>query len=400
MSPRLHLAVDNCFASKRWTEPLEWMQIAADADLFCVEASADNECDPLYTPPDALQSWLGKVEEASLKTGVRVVNLYSGHGSYATLGLAHNDERVRDHMQQRWLVPMIDSAARLGAGLGFFCHAFPQSVLLDPALYAEREADLYRRLAELADYAAGVNVQVSVEQMYSPHQIPWTIAGGKKLLRAVWAQKDAPLYLTLDTGHMVGQSRYLQPDADTIMGFLETLMSDGDRADHAEPWLGSTEVSQMAHKFIAQLMPAGMVYREIQEAIDKLPHMFASREDGDLYAWTRHLGAYSPIVHLQQTDGTASAHRPFTAKNNATGIVHPTKVFEALRAAYSAPAEANLPPRVTDIYLTIEVFSGTAERPIDSLRSIRETAKYWRQYLPEDGMTLDEALLVGVNAAG
>src|SRR5258708_102394 len=147
MFPRIHLALDNCFASKRWTEPGEWMEIARAAGIFCVEASADNECDPLYSTPEVLQDWIEQVRWASARTGVRVVNLYSGHGTYATLGLAHPDQRIRDHIQHDWLEPMIRHAAALEAGLGFFCHAFSQSVLSDPDAYVRAKVDLYARLA-------------------------------------------------------------------------------------------------------------------------------------------------------------------------------------------------------------------------------------------------------------
>lgn len=195
MIPRIHLAVDNCFASKRWTEPREWMQIAHDAGIFCIEASADNECDPLYNTPDSLQSWLDSVQSASAQIGGKVVNLYSGHGTYATLGLAHPDQRIRDHIQHKWLEPMIRNAAVLGAGLGFFCHAFPQSVLADPSRYAAAEADLFSRLSDLATVAVTQNVTVSVEQMYSPHQIPWTISGGQQVLKVIYQRNHSPLYL-------------------------------------------------------------------------------------------------------------------------------------------------------------------------------------------------------------
>ena len=72
-SPRIFLAIDNCFAYKRWT--------------------------------------------ASARYGPRVVNIYSGHGTYSTLGLGHPDQRVRDVMHRKWMEPMMDAAADLGAGL-------------------------------------------------------------------------------------------------------------------------------------------------------------------------------------------------------------------------------------------------------------------------------------------
>src|SRR5262245_39402331 len=116
------------------------MRIAQDAGVSCIEASADTECDPLYSTPEVLQDWRDKIQVASAKTGVKVVNLYSGHGTYATLGLAHPDRRVRDHIQRDWLEPMIVNAAALGAGLGFFCHAFSQATLADPHLYSAAES--------------------------------------------------------------------------------------------------------------------------------------------------------------------------------------------------------------------------------------------------------------------
>jgi D-erythrulose 1-phosphate 3-epimerase len=339
--PRIHLAIDNCFASKRWTTPRAWMQHALDFGIPQIEASADTECDPLYTPPDALRDWLDAVKTAASQTGAKVANFYSGHSSYATLGLAHPDARVRDHMQHRWLGGMIDMASALGAGLGFFCHALDQSILADADRYKAAMNDLYTRLGQLAVRARDAKLPyISVEQMYSPHQPPWTIAGSCTLLREAWQRSGAPMYLTIDVGHAVGQRSFLR----------------------------SASAS----------------------AIDDGRELYAQPKDGDPYAWLSALGAYSPIIHLQQTDGTASAHRPFISKFNATGIITPERVLRALKDAYDAPlASDDLPPTVDDIWLTIEVFSGTAQPYDDILANLRETAAYWRAALPRDGERLD-----------
>jgi sugar phosphate isomerase/epimerase len=261
--PRLYLAVDNCFASKRWTKPQEWMEIAAAAGIFYVEASADNECDPLYNTPESLGDWLAEVRAASERTGVRVANLYSGHGTYATLGLGHTDPRVRDHIQHDWLETMIQNAAALGAGLGFFCHAFPQSILRDPAAYAQAEDDLFRRLAELAAFAQETGLKsLSLEQMYSPHQIPWTIRGAQRLIRDIYRRRQAPLYLTLDTGHQVGQRCYRKPDWAQVEACLQ---GQGDAL-----WLGYADTTQDVEGVLADL--------------DRRPYLFAEAEDGDVYA--------------------------------------------------------------------------------------------------------------------
>lgn len=379
--PRVHLAVDNCFASKRWTAPLDWMRIAHEAGLFYVEASADNECDPLYTTAESLASWIEAVRRASDETGVRVSTFYSGHGSYATLGLAHPDERVREHMQRRWLEPMIASAASLQAGLGFFCHAFPQSVLADPAAYEKAEADLIRRLAELAVVGQRVGLSsLSVEQMYTPHQVPWTIRGAERLLQAVYTQGKAPFYITLDTGHQVGQKHYQKPSREQIEAVVDARRRGDDLPD---VWLGPVEITPDSRD--ADAVDAW------QQRIEARPYLFAEVQDGDVYAWLRRLGRYSPIIHLQQTDGNASAHRPFTEAFNRSGIIHGEQVLMALDDSCSQTASSgNEMPPVEDIYLTIEMFSGTAERPARILANLRETAAYWRRFVPEDGMRLDE----------
>jgi D-erythrulose 1-phosphate 3-epimerase len=362
MYPRVHLALDNCFASKRYTQPHEWMSIATDMGVTCLEASADNECDPLYTPKEVLADWVAQVKDASTRTGAKVVNLYSGHGTYATLGLAHHDVRIRDHIQHRWIYPMIDLASQLQAGLGFFCHAFDQATLQNAAQYTAAQDDLFRRLAEIAAYADdGGLPTISVEQMYSPHQIPWTQRSAAALLKATFAHHGKPIYLTLDTGHMVGQQNFFHPIHDP----------------NKEPiWRGylAADASEEAL----------MQYAQGHE------YLFAHPEDGDLYGWLRNFGAYSPIIHIQQTDGTTSAHRPFTERYNATGIVKPLEVLRALKSAYEVPAPADFPPHCADIYLTIEVFSGTAQRPQDSLADIRETIAYWRQHVPIDGQSVNE----------
>lgn len=376
MPPRIHLAIDNCFASKRWTEPAEWMRIAADVGITCIEASADNECDPLYNTPDTLQGWLDAVQKASDQIGGKVVNLYSGHGTYATLGLAHTDVRVRDHIQHRWLEPMINSAAVLGAGLGFFCHAFSQAVLADAARYQTAVDDLYRRLSELAAYAAHANVDISVEQMYSPHQIPWTVQGSQVLLQDVYARQGAPLYLTLDTGHQIGQRRHLMPTPKDIEAYAAAHAS-GQRPPTV--WVGPVETPPQT-------------VEQISRAVQARPYLFAAAEDGDLYHWLRTLACYSPIIHLQQTDGTASAHRPFTESTNRTGIVDPVQVLRAIRESYQQQDTAGYPPACADLYLTLEIFSGTADHPAQIIANIRESAAYWRQFIPQDGLTVDALL--------
>jgi len=51
-----------------------------------------------------------------------------------------------------------------------------------------------------------------------------------------------------------------------------------------------------------------------------------------------------------------------------------------------------MPPKCSDIYLTIEVFAGTAEIPYDIIKKLEDSVHYWRDFLPEDVLSLDKLL--------
>lgn len=390
MYPKIVLAIDNCFASKRWTEPLDWMRLIKTLGITCVEASADNECDPLYMGPTGLANWVTRVRRASETTGVRVVNLYSGHGTYATLGLAHDDLGVRDRFLDQWLKPMARTAGALDAGLGFFCHAFSDAVLQDPVRYAESEADLYARLAALAQEAGDHGCRtIGVEQMYTPHQIPWTVPGARRLLHEVNRQTRHPFYLTIDTGHQCGQRRFLRPDIAQLRSWLQAAK---ESTPLAGMWLGPRHAFEM---FEAARQTNGTPIEtqaaSIERALQAYPHLFAEEQDGDPYVWLETFGAYSPIIHLQQTTGHRSAHLPFTAEHNPTGIITAERVLAALRRAYEHrhPSDG-MPPPCETLYLTLELFSGTADINRDILEHLRASVEYWRTAVPQDGLTLDQ----------
>lgn len=386
--PRVYLAIDNCFASKRWTAPLEWSEIVKELGLKYVEASADNECDPFYNGSEYFVDWAQKVRQAESETGVKTANLYSGHGTYATLGLAHDDARVRDRILNKWLKSMVDTASDLQAGLGFYCHAFSQKVLQDKQHYAEALERLYDDLAHLAKYAAQADIKtISIEQMYTPHQVPWTIEGAVDLLKEVYARAASPFYLTIDVGHQCYQKRYQKPGVDRIRDYFR-LCQAGQNVEHM--WLGP----QLAYQIFNEAL-SGSIHQQdhaikrIVDCMDEHPYMFARSEDGDPYKWLRELACWSPIVHLQQTDGTVSAHKPFTDEYNGTGIIDGEKVLTAIRQAYDRVDRQSLPAVCEDIYLTIEVFSGTGDMPHDIIQRLRETVAYWRQFVPTDGLCLD-----------
>ena len=99
------------------------------------------------------------------------------------------------------------------------------------------------------------------------------------------------------------------------------------------------------------------------------------------FRWLAELGMYAPIVHLQQTDGTKSAHLPFDDAHNKTGVIHAEKVLAALDKSDAVPAAPEMPAPCKEHYLTLELFGGTAELPSSLLRKVDVSARYWRNYL-------------------
>jgi sugar phosphate isomerase/epimerase len=378
MSPRIYLAIDNCFAAKRWCEPAEWMRVVRDLGLRYVEASADNEIDPLYSCPAYLDDWRTEVERESEKTGVRVVNCYSGHGTYATLGLGHHDPRIRAHLRENWMRPMIALAGRLGAGLGFFAHAFAERTLRDRVVYQRAYEDLIAQVRELAREAATAGVKTfGIEQMYTPHQVPWTVAGAEQFLRDANAGRPgAPVYLTLDTGHQCGQRRFLAPSAEQIDRFVAAAKDGRDD----DIYLGPMECYRALAK-------AGR--ESVAAHVRDNPHLFATWDDGDTYRWIERFACYSPILHLQQTDGTVSAHKCFTRELNDWGVIHAPAVLRAIQQSARRESPPGFPPKLDTIWLTLEPFLPTAAHSRLYLDQIAESVAYWRRFVPHDGLEID-----------
>jgi sugar phosphate isomerase/epimerase len=391
--PRVHLAIDNCFAAKRWTRPSEWMEIIDELGLKCIEASTDTECDPMYMDGGYLDDWMNEVEVVSRKKGLRVVNLHSGHGTYATLGLAHTDPRNRDRFQHMWMESLILMAERIGAGVGFYCHAFNEDILQDSIRYNALLGDLYDRFAQLSEFAAKHGgTTLGVEQMYTPHQVPWTIAGTRSLLEAVNSRSGHPFYITIDTGHQTAQKKLVRPSEEAIRIAYLSSIPNTDTPNAESVWLGTKRCYEVLSKGRSDLGPSRVAadLREIRMEMDSHPHLFATEEDSDPYAWLSNFGCYSPIIHLQQTDGSRSSHQPLTSECNARGRIFGDKVLEALRSSCERPSARRMPQRCADIYLTLEIFSKTSDISPAIIRNLQASVSYWRQFIPIDGLPLDQ----------
>ena len=395
MDPRLILAIDNCFAYKRWVKPIDWMLLIRDMGLTFVEQSADTECDPLYMGPDYMREWVDIVRAGTEKTGVRVKNLYSGHGTYSTCGLAHWHDGVRLRFRDQWMKPQADVARALDAGFGFFAHAFEYNMLQSDALYTERLNVLYDDLAELARYARSIGLgSIGLEQMYTPHMPPWTIRGAREMLTEVFRRAGAPMYVTLDLGHMNGQQYFRKPTPEALR---ESLERDASEGTGELPWLGSDRAGGIYRKARGGALSPEAAVGQIMEDVERHPHLFSEPQDGDIWAWVRALGKYAPIVHLQQTDGKSSPHWPFSRAYNRKGVCSGEKLIESLVQAFAEPEAEGMPAVVGEVVLTLEPFVGTMAIPGRAVDEIAESVAYWRRFIPRDGMRLSEAreLLAG-----
>ena len=54
------------------------------------------------------------------------------------------------------------------------------------------------------------------------------------------------------------------------------------------------------------------------------------------------------------------------------------------------PPEKDLPPACDEIFLTLEIFPQTAQRPREILDMMQKSVEYWRRFIPEDGVPLDQ----------
>src|SRR5213078_3024905 len=95
-----------------------------------------------------------------------------------------------------------------------------------------------------------------------------------------------------------------------------------------------------------------------------------SGDDRDPYAWLERLGARAPVVQLQQSDGVADHHWPFTPELNATGVITAERVLAALDRSGAA-----------EVTLLLEIIPPFEQDDDEALAGLRASARYWRDAL-------------------
>jgi sugar phosphate isomerase/epimerase len=97
--------------------------------------------------------------------------------------------------------------------------------------------------------------------------------------------------------------------------------------------------------------------------------------DRDPYAWLARFGGRLAEVQLQQSDGVADHHWPFTRERNEHGLIDPGRVLDTL-------AEAG----AEDVLLVLEVIPAFEQDDAGVLADLRASVEFWRAALTERGM--------------
>jgi len=101
----------------------------------------------------------------------------------------------------------------------------------------------------------------------------------------------------------------------------------------------------------------------------------ATGDDNDPYAWLQHFGSRAAEVQLQQSDGQADRHWPFTPELNAAGRIDPGRVLDTLEAAGAE-----------DVLLMLEVIPAHEQDDREVLAGLRSSAELWAAALSERGL--------------
>ncbi|MBE5773388.1 MAG: hypothetical protein E7337_05580 [Clostridiales bacterium] len=387
IDPRIHLGIDNCFAIKRWTAPREWGRVVNEMGMKYVEAVPDLECEPLLNPDDYRQEWIDEVNRMRDDTGTQVVMFYSNDSTYDSIGFSHPDRRIRRHFVEKWFGNFIKMASAIGSDIGYYVQATPESMLYSKEGRRQAAEYAYECMVDVNKMAGAAGIKhVALEQMYTPHQPPFTIKGMRDLIVNITKDSGVPFYLTEDVGHHC--PLYMLPTDEALQKGAERYAQDG----FVKPWLGSLEAYDMFTRFAKKGSLSASEIEALREDFAKNADQFNEYDDTDCYAWLRQLGCWSPVIHMQQTDGSHSSHEAFLPENNAHGKIHPVKVLRALAESYEKADRENMPGLCEDIYLIQELYLSTKDIGYQGVHKLKSSTDYLRKFIPEDGLTLSQLL--------
>ena len=269
---KFYLIANNGFTVQDNPEPSEWVKPIAAAGVRYLEYFADH-MDPLFARQVIVNrsAYFQETMQTIRKHKIKVISVGTGRLSYLVNVLSHPYPDMAEE-GLRWCKAMVDLAVAMGARFiaGHYDYISQSDLRARPEKAVER---LMKNLVRLAAYAKRQGLEaICLEQMYTPHLKPYTVAEGQQMLVDLNSRSDVPFYMHCDTGHMAVGSK--------------------DDKDHT--------------------------------AADKDPYYWLRQ---------RYAGMKKVFVHLQQTDAYASRHWPFTPQHNRNGIIQADKVIEAVQTS-------------------------------------------------------------------
>lgn len=328
-SVAIDLGVNGAFLTRRWEEPESFMRLTREVGFRNHSFCAD-VLDPFFSGDRQFQMEMAaQIKAAAHEHEVRITDVYTGVATHRFHGLSHSHPSPRARMRE-WIVEAMDLAVAMGTDcLGGHWDAFSVEVMSDPARYEEAWLRLVQTFRELAQVAHEKGMHALYqEQMYIPSEVPWTLEQSERFL------------IEANRGN-----------------------------DGAVPLYITLDVGHQA----------GM-------------HYGLEGPDLDYVEWVRRFGAFSEVIHLQQTTPDGSHHWAFTDAYNEQGHIDVQKVLDALtdshQAADGSPLREHLNP--TDrCWLVAEIIPGSTKSEDKLLEELRISAEYLRRYVPEGGIVLD-----------
>jgi sugar phosphate isomerase/epimerase len=329
MSRAIHvdIGVNGAFLTRRWEEPENWMRLTAELGYPYHSFCAD-VLDPFFSGDRGYQlEAAARARQAAADHGVTIWDVYTGVATHRFHGLSHSDERVRARMRQ-WILECYELCAALGTSrLGGHWDAFSVEVLESE----ERTAAAWDRVVGQFRDLAEAGARHGITGLYN-------------------------------------EQMYIPSEIPWTLEQSERFLLEANQARSGPAALLTLDVGHQA----------GM-------------HYGLTGPDLDYLEWIRRLGAYTEIIHLQQTTPDGSHHWPFTPEFNQKGHVSVPAILEALehshRHAAESPLASVLEPCDTCILIGewIPGSTKTEERLLDELRV---SARHLREFIPAGGLKL------------
>lgn len=321
------IGINGAFLTRRWEEPENWMRLTAELG-FPYHSFCADVIDPFFSGDRGYQlEAAARTRAAAEKYGVTIWDVYTGVATHRFHGLSHSDERCRARMRQ-WILDCYALCQALGTPrLGGHWDAFSVEVLESPERTDQAWTHVVQQFRDLAD-AAG----------------EWGVSG------------------------LYNEQMYIPSEIPWTLEQSERFLRETNAGRTGAAVLLTLDVGHQA----------GM-------------HYGLTGPDLDYLEWVRRFGAFTEILHLQQTTPDASHHWPFTPEFNQRGHVNVPAILAALEWSHRHAAESPLAGVLTPCESCIligEWIPGSTKTEARLTEELAVSARYLREFVPQGGLSL------------